>query len=160
MVEHTDPFYKGIAATIKRAQRQFIGVMPEKKLVGFAYTIGNHLKGAPELLILGNLKAEAWVSILNRLSDCMVEIERPFADGEIVDMGGKYGLQVWNTTLIAKLEYTRQATEFYQHQEYTVQQVVVPDPQGRYPADKRCHRRYRVPLLCSTVALMQQATLH
>jgi Domain of unknown function (DUF4262) len=160
MVEHTDPFYKNIAATIKRTNRQIIGVMPEKKLVGFAYTIGNHLKGVPELLILGNFETEAWQSILNHLSDQMIDLKAQFLDGMIVDIGGKYGLQVWDTTMIAKLEYTRQATEFYQHSDYAVQQVVVPDPKGRYPADKGCHRRYRVPLLRSTVAIMQSITRH
>lgn len=160
MIEHTDPFYLGIEKRIRKEGRQILLVDGDPKHRPFYYTIGNHLKGYPELILIGAFKEEFAKAILNMLSELAQRTSR-FEDGQLVRMSKKgLPLQVWDTTMIAKLEYTRQATEFYQHSDYAVQQVVVPDPKGRYPADKGCHRRYRVPLLRSTVAIMQSITRH
>lgn len=155
MIEHKDPFYQKIAAIIKDYDRQVVIVDPEAKQLGFSYTIGNHLKGSlPELLIIGNMDAIIAGTILNQLSNHMLKQCKPFADGERFNIGGEFDLQVWNTSAIAKLQYTIQATEFFQTDGYTVQQVIVPDPKGHYPTDKRCHKRYRVPVLRPTADLM------
>lgn len=160
MIEHTDPFYQQIASTIEKHGLQILAIGPEKKVWGFAYTIGNHLKQLPELLVIGNLKDEVAQALLNKITDQMVERKLPFLNGATVNIGGECDLQIWDTTTIAKLQYTLQATEFYQHKEYAVQQVVLPDPKGHYPTDKRCHKRYRVPVLRSTAALMQSMRVH
>jgi hypothetical protein len=157
MVKHTDPFYIAIARTIERYDRQVLAIAPEKKALGFYYTIGNSLKDLPELLLIGNFEPKAATSVLNKLSDKMVEAGRRFLNGERVPMGGEYDPQVWDTTAIAQTMFTLQVTEFFQSKEYTVQQVVLPDPKGRYPTDKRCHKRYRVPVLRPTVDLMAEA---
>ena len=154
MIDHKDPFYLGIARTIERHGSQVLAIAPEKKTPAFYYTIGNSIKGMPELLMIGNIEAKAAMQILNKLSDQMVEANKKFSNGERVNMGGEYDLQVWDTTPVAQLQYTLQCTEFFQTKQYLVQQVVLPDPKGRYPADKRCHKRYRVPVLRPTVDLM------
>jgi len=151
---HTDPFYIGIAQTIQDEGRSIITVGAEKKALAFAYTIGNATKGLPELLLIGNCDPKIAQSVLNKLSDQLLKANKPFVNGERVSIGGKYDLQVWNTTTIAHSQYTIQASEFYQSKEYAVQQVVFPDPKGHYPTDKRCHKRYRVPVLRPTVDLM------
>lgn len=158
---HTDPFYIQIAKTIEDCGRQIIAVGAEHKAMAFAYTIGNATKGLPELLLIGNCDAKIAQSVLNKLSDELLKSNKPFVNGERVSIGGKFDLQVWNTTAIAHSQYTIQASEFYQSKEYAVQQVVFPDPKGHYPTDKRCHKRYRVPVLRPTADLMQaiQSTL-
>jgi hypothetical protein len=152
---HTDPFYINIAKTIEDCGRQIIAVGAENKALAFAYTIGNATKGLPELLLIGNCDPKIAQSVLNKLSDQLLKANKPFVNGERVSIGGKFDLQVWDTTAIAHSQYTLQATEFFHSREYAVQQVVVPDPKGCYPTDKRCHKRYRVPVLRPTVDLMR-----
>jgi len=160
MIEHTDPFYQKIASTIELHGRQLLAIGAGAKEPAFAYSIGNHLKGFPELLIIGNMQPEIAQSILNKLSDQVIAENKAFLNGALVNIGGKFDLQVWDTTIIAKVQYTLQATEFYRHQEYAVQQIILPDPKGHYPTDKRCHKRYRVPVLRSTTAIMQSLKIH
>ena len=77
----------------------------------------------------------------------MIDNEKPFKDGEFIKLEeASHSIQVWDTSLVCKLQYTFQATAYYQHKDYTVQQVVVPDPQGRYPTDEVCHKKWRVPV--------------
>jgi hypothetical protein len=163
MVKQVDPFYQMIATTIAREGRQILCIAAEGKLPAFYYTIGNALRGAPELLLIGNFEEKASTKILNKLSELMLEAGKRFSNGQRVNpFNGEHDLQVWDTTPIAKMQYTTQVGQFLASlegvtgvpKEYMVQQVVLPDPKGRYPADKRCHRRYRVPVLRPTVDLM------
>jgi hypothetical protein len=132
-----------IEADIKRDGRQILGV-PDGEPAPFAYTIGNELKGLPELLVVGVSRKAGF---LNLLSDMMVERGAPFAEGEIVDLGGKHPVKIINADAVAKAEYTIQASNFHGHDRYRVQQVLVPDPQGLFPDDGRCDPRYRMPVL-------------
>ena len=160
---HSDPFYLEIQKTIAESGRQVMAIGPGDnplKQPPFFYTIGNHFQGLPELLLIGPWEPKATCALMNALSAQMLERKGPFGNGELVNLGGVHSLQVWVTTVIAKLEYTLQATEFYGHNNYAVQQVVMPDPKGRYPGDKRLHKRYRVPLLRATSDIMQSLWLH
>jgi hypothetical protein len=157
---HTDPFYLTIQETIKKHDRQVLAIGPEGKLPPFFYTIGNHLKNLPELLLIGPWKADLGTLALNKLSEQMIEMGHGFKNGELANIGGEHSMQVWDTTVIAKLQYTLQCTEYFGDQNYLVQQVVMPDPKGRYPGDKRLHKRYRVPVLRATAAIMQSMRVH
>ncbi len=160
MRTHTDPFYLKIQETIQRHDRQVLAIGPEDKLPPFFYTIGNHVKALPELLLIGPWVPQQGQATLNILSDKMIEQGHGFANGELVNIGGEHSLQLWDTTVIAKLQYTLQCTEYFGDQDYLVQQVVMPDPKGRYPGDKRLHKRYRVPVLRATAAIMQSIKVH
>ena|ERR1700722_10828582 len=163
IVEHTDPFYLKIGETIKEHSRQIIGVGSEDKKPGFYYTIGNHLQGAPEFLMIGNFDLTFGSMIMNMISDAAVMQKAPFEDGRKYKLHPEgHPVIIYDATVVAKLEYTRQATEYYQHGDYLVQQVVLPDPKGRYPGEKNCQRKYRVPVLRSGAALMapQRLRLH
>jgi hypothetical protein len=81
------------------------------------------------------------------MSDMMIERGRPFDHGEIVDLGGKFPVLVFDANEDALRDYTIQATEFFQTSDYTVQQVVAPDTNGRFPYDPLCLPDYKVPLL-------------
>ena len=157
---HTDPFYLTIQETIKKHDRQVLAIGPEGKLPPFFYTIGNHLKNLPELLLIGPWKADLGTLALNKLSEQMIEMGHGFKNGELANIGGEHSMQVWDTTVIAKLQYTLQCTEYFGDQNYLVQQVVMPDPKGRYPGDKRLHKRYRVPVLRATTEIMQSIRVH
>lgn len=158
-------FYQQIARIVARDGRQILCIDAEGKQPAFYYTIGNSLRLAPELLLIGNFEGKAVMKILNRLSEDMLEAGRVYSNGQSVNpFDGEHDMQVWNTTPVAKLEYTRQVTEFLQSlkgkpgvpTDYTVQQVVLPDPKGRYPTDERCHRRYKVPVLRPTTDVMAE----
>jgi hypothetical protein len=160
MRQHTDPFYLKIQQTIEKHDRQVLAVGPEGKSPPFFYTIGNHLKNLPELLLIGPWESNMTTDLLNMLSAQMIERNTGFLNGELVNIGGEHSMQVWDTTVVAKLQYTCQCTEYFGTQAYAVQQVVMPDPKGRYPGDKRLHKRYRVPVLRATAAIMQSLRVH
>lgn len=148
--------YKTIRHVLDTLGLMIIGVSAEAKKPAFYYTIGLHEKlGLPELLLIGNFEEQVSTEILQRMSDAMTKHGTMFVDGAHVDNGGKYPLVVYNTSAIAQKRYTFQATNFYGHEDYMVQQILIPDPNGRYPTDKVCHRSYRVPVLRSTMAIMQ-----
>lgn len=160
MREHTDPFYLNITKMITNHGRMILAIGPDGKSPPFFYTIGNHLKGNPELLCLGPWEPSMGQWLLNALSEQMLERGSGFGNGELINAGGEQSLQAWNATVIAKLQYTLQATEYYGHKDYDVQQVVIPDPKGRYPGDKRVNKKYRVPVLRATAEIMQSLRLH
>ena len=160
MRTHTDPFYLEIQKVIAKYDRQVLAIGPEDKSPPFSYTIGNHVKGLPELLLIGPWNPKHSQAALNTLSEMMIERKHGFANGELVNIGGEHSMQIWDTTVIAKLQYTLQCTEYFGDQNYLVQQMVMPDPKGRYPGDKRLHKRYRVPVLRATAAIMQSSRVH
>lgn len=160
MRNHTDPFYVKMANTIKAHGRQVLAIDSEGKAPPFFYTIGNHVKGLPELLLIGPWAPELGCKALNILSEQMLERNHGFANGELANIGGEHSMQIWDATLVAKLQYTIQASEYFGTQDYAVQQVVIPDPKGRFPGDKRVHRHYRVPVLRATAEIMQSLRVH
>jgi hypothetical protein len=141
VMAYAEEQYALIQADIERDGRQILGVFDEPP---FAYTIGNELKGLPELLFIGGARNSGF---LNILSDMMIERGVRFTDGEIVDIGGKYPIKIINANATAQAEYTIQAGVFYGHDLYQVQQVLVPDRHGHFPDDLQCDPHYRMPVL-------------
>lgn len=127
---------------IKTHGRSVIGVLPDTAdpNSAFAYTIGNAQAGLPELLALGG--NSALVPALNILSRIMQSRGR-FADRQQVYLGegAKFPVCVVEAADSVKDEYTVQATN-YNGRDYDVMQVVVPDPQGRFPWDAECEKPY------------------
>lgn len=144
-----DQFFTHIANMIKEHKRMIIGVPHTKKEIGFYYTIGNQEKRLPELLLLGNFNGEDAALVLNALSEKMIDEKRVFENGEEVSLGGAKGVLVWDAKPTARDTHTVQAGQFYNDEDYTVQQIVVADPNGRWPNDPLCNKKWRVPLLNS-----------
>jgi hypothetical protein len=145
-----DDFYRNIAADIERCKRSVLGVAPcaddPDDTLPFSYTIGNQLRGLPELLIVCPL--EAGLGALNILSDLMIERGRAFDDGELVGIGGKLPVKVICADQRARDEFTVQAGQFFGTEDYDVQQVLAPDRSGRFPGEPDCDPPYRdVPVL-------------
>ena len=117
---------------------------PDDSFIPFSYTIGNTQKKLPELLVIFS---DHETLLLNTLSEIMIKRRRAFDHGEKVDIGGKVPCMVLDTDERVA-DYVVQADAFYGAGNYRVQQVLVPDPQGRFPFESECERRYRdVPVL-------------
>lgn len=109
------------------------------------YTVGNQRKGLPELLLIGNLAGAE--GILHILSDKLLELNKPFGHGDRIILPSGSLVQMWDTCDTAKSDYTFQAGQYFETDDYTVQQVVFSDPSGRFPEDPECHPICKVPVL-------------
>lgn len=135
-----------IAENIRRYGLHVMGVMPapQEGKPGFAYTIGNALAGLPELLLIGNLAMEASASILNELSKRMADTKAPLRETE--SLGGQFPVRTRFCSSAAHDEWTIQAAVYLGHNEFQVMQVILCDPEGRYPGDAAIQSQYDVPL--------------
>jgi hypothetical protein len=136
--ERWDKFYKSVTETINRVGRIIIGVPGDEDGPGFSYTIGNHLKGVPELLVVGHSHAD----FLNGLSVLMCATGKAFEDGKTINMGGRTPVKVIRANAAVRDEYTVQAGEYFGHQDYAVMQVLIPDKHGRFPGEDGCEEPY------------------
>lgn len=134
-----EEFYQSIADNIRKHQRMVLGVIGTH-----AYTIGNHLRGIPELVLVGPFDSKTTSWVLNELSGQMIAQGRVFESGVEVHLGGQYPVCILAASDDAKSELTIQASRFFQHEDYDVMQVVLCDPQGRFPWHAECDRVYNV----------------
>lgn len=114
----------------------------------FCYTIGNHLAGLPELLLIGGCEP-TFGEVLNVVSDKMKKRGSAFESGDVVDIGATCPVKVVDArSPKAKSDYMVQATNFLRADDYRVLQVLVPDLRGRFPGDPACDAPYAlVPVL-------------
>jgi hypothetical protein len=102
----------------------------------FTYTIGNSLKGVPELIVFGLAPENAhWV--LNMASDQPEAI----ASG-IIDLGGEFPLKAVPCGAWAKDVYSIQAGQYLRGNAYELTQLLVCDKAGRFPDDPACTEPY------------------
>lgn len=139
--------FEHMAKTIASHERVVLAVARTRREPAFQYTVGNQEKGLPELLLIGNYSQEAGGALLNQLSAQMKERRAAFADGEQITLGGEHPMLIHTAGPEAKSQWTIQAGQFYCSEDYQVQQVLLPDENGRYPGDPLCHKDYRVPVL-------------
>lgn len=111
----------------------------------FSYTIGNHLQGLPELLLICNLPFDAVTMLLNQLSDHMISTGQPLP--KEFDVGGLKPLRVRMASGAAKDMYTIQAGQYLGTEDYALQQIVVFDTNGVYQGEPGCHQDYDGPLV-------------
>ena len=142
-----DMTHEGTAENIKRFGRSVICVSPGEDDDGwpFAYTIGNHIKRLPELLVIGTSQG----SFLNDLSQMMIKTGRPFLNGQLVRLeGARAPIRIIRANGAAQADYTIQAGEYFGHQGYAVMQVLIPDDAGRFAGEDGCQPPYSLyPLL-------------
>lgn len=145
-VQH-EAFFAHLGGTIAKYGFTVITVAGTKRQPAFAYTIGNQEKRLPELLLIGNFRPTDAHHILSMLTGKMLASRAGFEDGEKVSIGGKHPLLIYSATEEAKSKYTIQAGQFYANEDYDVQQVLLPDPNGHYSGDAACHKMFKVPVL-------------
>lgn len=122
--------------------QSLMGVFGDETSPPFTYTIGNPLRGSSELLLIG-MNIQQAHGLLNQLAQMRLDRGREFQDDELVSLGeGAVPLKIVNVAPKFALEYTRQAANLLETEDYLVQQVVLPDPQGRYPGDPDCEEPY------------------
>lgn len=126
--------------------QHLVGVFdPEDGQLPFVYTIGNALKGLPELLIVGRFDARVVASILNHVADDMRAAGERLP--EVVDIGGKFPIHARTAGPAAKTDWTIQAGVYLGHQDYEVQQLLLCYPEGVYPGEEGIDPGYEVPLI-------------
>ena len=136
-------FHKNIERDIAKSGRSIVCVCADADSKChsdfFAYTVGNSIKGLPELLTFGVSRDSGF---LNALSEIMIDRGR-FSDGEIVDLGGKLPLCVVDAIDDVKDLFTIQVGEHFGTERYDVMQVVIPDRAGLFPWQHGCAEPFR-----------------
>jgi hypothetical protein len=133
--------YDKMRKDIATMGQSMLGVLGDKNTPPFIYTIGNAERGLPELLIIGAADNSIG-DVLNVIGEKMRERGRPFDNGELINIGGKFPLKAINTTPKAKEDYTIQAGQYLGHEDYAVQQLLIPDKHGRFPGDPKCEEPF------------------
>jgi hypothetical protein len=104
----------------------------------FSYTIGNHERRLPELLMFGS---ERLSYILVELGEMMRARGTAFRHGELVSLGGKFPVKIVDTNPDGNY-FAFHVGLYYGTADYRVQQVVICDHQGRFPGDPGCEEPY------------------
>jgi len=102
----------------------------------FAYTIGLHSQNLPELIIVA-LPPEISHRILNTAGLAATNAS-PFMHGDIIEKLSSHPL-----TIIDVINNEEHATQVYAHYgtwDFKLQQLVVPDPKGRFHWDEDCDK--------------------
>lgn len=132
-------FYTNIAQHIAEYGHSILGVVDDKET--FFYTIGRAIRGEPEFLLVANVHPEVGTDLLNTLSKlCKSSAEE--LNGEIIMLGGYYGIRLLWANDTVRQDYTIQAGQFLEREDYDVVQVLIPDKAGRYPGDPACDMPY------------------
>ena len=85
---------KKITADIADHGQSVIGVFGEGKEMSFAYTIGNHVRGLPEMLIVAPMRHQDMMGLLNYAAATLAKKgPHQVADGELVDIGGTFPMK-------------------------------------------------------------------
>jgi hypothetical protein len=107
----------------------------------FHYTVGNHAAGLPEILVIGGDQRIS--GPLDSLSRIMRKRKAAFTDGELVSMGGKYPVKIISVDCAeVRNLYTCGVYRQFGTDNYLVQQMLVPDRDGRYADDPLCAEPY------------------
>jgi hypothetical protein len=72
----------------------------------------------------------------------MIDRGQGFADGECVDLGGKFPVKIIIADQRAQRDYTIQASQYFGSDDYAVQQVLMPDRNGYFPDNPQCQPPY------------------
>jgi hypothetical protein len=137
-----DEIREKMAADIASTGRSVLCIFPtEEGGEAFSYSVGNCLKGLPELLVLGMRPMPA-VALINELSQEMIDRGRKFDDGEVFSLGGPCPICIVDAAESVKADYTIQAGHLVGGRDYGVMQIVLPDPAGKFPWDEGCAEPY------------------
>lgn len=112
----------------------------------FAYTIGNHERDLPELLMIG-FEDPGFLQILNLLGTLQRTREFGFTPGEMVKLG-KHPMRIDDAGQVGREKYAFGVGVFYGTKDFALRQIVLPDAKGRFPGHPKCHPGFaRQPIL-------------
>ncbi len=129
---------------INRFGWKLCGVRGDETHFPFIYTLGNCASGLPELLMIGSSNE----ATLNSICELMRWCRRAFQERELIELPCyDYAFRAVNGNDDAKI-YAWQVDAYYRFEDYSVQQILIPDNSGRFPDDPECEEPYRlVPIL-------------
>lgn len=149
-----EALFMQIAKNITENKRQVLWVGKTTKQPAFGYTIGNQEKLLPELLLIANIPGDLFHTVLNALSDFMLQRRMAFSDGERYTLGTGHPLCIIDAKAPeVKTKYTVQAGQFYKNEDYKVQQILIPDTLGNLPNNPNCMTPFKVPVFQSGLIL-------
>ena len=130
---------QNIEEHVSRGKWGVISVMggPE---ASFAYTVGLHHKGLPELIMVG-LYPKLAMDLLNDCATRMIEQQAAFKHGTKVEGIANMPLALIDLLDEQKHEYAIQAFNHYRHWEFGMQQLVMPDAKGVFPWEGNFDKR-------------------
>lgn len=103
----------------------------------FAYTIGNHEKGLPELLYVGDID-DVYIQILNILGEMQRAQKKAFQHGEMIDYSAKFPARVIDAGLKGRKIYAFGVERYYNTEKFELLQVLLCDHNGKYPGEAGC----------------------
>ncbi len=121
---------------VRRSQGDVEGFVP------FVYSIGNHERGLPELLLIGE-DEDMIARALNALGEVQRERGTPFRHGELVDFTAKFPALIIDAGARGREEFAVQVSVYYRTEDFEVRQVIVCDPAGRFPDHPDCAEPWR-----------------
>lgn len=142
-------YYNQVAKHIKEHKYSVTGVIGEHP---FLYTIGFHLQGKPELILL-NAPMQAGHWLINQIGTKLLSGEldniKTAEDVQVDVGGGKFPVYLHTVDDLTRVQsfWTIQAGEFLGTNEYSVLQILVPDANGVSPRADDCNPLYKVPIL-------------
>lgn len=110
-----------------------VGVNEEENFPSFTYTTGLAERELPEFIIVGFNPAQA-AGIINALVKKLSDDERgAYNNTEVVELFEGFKVAILDARASVRDRYTIQTGQYYGHEDYQVQQVVIPDEEGRLP---------------------------
>jgi hypothetical protein len=129
----TSNLYATIASNIAKHGHMVMGVGAGRD--SFFYSIGLAEARLPELLVTAPLRFEDGTLTINRVAAQLRKRERPFDEGQELDIDFSVKVRIHNPTDMAFVrdEFTIQAGQYFHREDYAVQQILLPDRHGVWP---------------------------
>lgn len=139
MDEHEEGCCDGVYAAqqaisnfVEQGRWGVIGVGASETDSPFSYTVGLHYKKLPELIMVG-ISPQIAIRILNDCAEKMVVNGAGFKHGCLLDDLANMPLAIIDVIDSKKKECAVQAYNHYQHWDFGMQQLVMPDRSGKFP---------------------------
>lgn len=128
---------------------------PDNPSPTFTYTTGFYEKELPEFLMIG-FDSRFANMIFGLLNHVRTERGHNFENGEVVFFdtdSGKKCVVVFDARDSVKDDYTIQTGQYYGTEDYRVQQVILPDDEGRLPNHQDCeYGKHQLMFLAEPIA--------
>lgn len=134
-----DKLGEQVRANIAKSGVHVWGIFGSNEGPSFTYTTGLYEKQLPEFVIAGFSPDSAHYIIMLAYEE-MKKRGRRFADREVflVDDDPTKALVFLDARDSVRDDYTIQTGQYYQTEDYEVQQILIPDTEGRFPNDPNC----------------------
>lgn len=123
-----------------RANGLFVmAVLDEDPMKNLFYTVGNHARGHPELLTVAGADVDQATDILVYFSVRGMS-KGKLVPGDVLVDGGKFPMRLVDAPRARDVMHV--AERYYNHRDFGVLQLVVPDTNGVFPGEPGCQRPY------------------